>query len=239
MGKLKRVAAYTGTRNLYKLMVPAVKSLLINSNVEKIYLLIEDDEFPFAMPEQVEVINVSNQKYFKQDGPNTNSRWTYMALMRVVFADMFPDLDRILSLDVDTIISKDISEIWDLDLDGYYFAAVAEPDKSSEGNLYTNAGVVLYNLDALRDGKCREIIDVLNEKEYPFPDQDALNEKCQNHILCIPGDYNVTNFTTPTSNPKIIHYAAIKKWGNIDLVKEYAKAPWDEIFKHRKRMKYV
>ena len=45
-----RVAAYCGTRNLYKDMVPAVKSLLVNSNVDKIYLLIEDDQFPYKLP---------------------------------------------------------------------------------------------------------------------------------------------------------------------------------------------
>lgn len=45
-----RVAAYCGTRNLYKDMVPAFKSLLINSNVDIIYLLIEDDKFPYPLP---------------------------------------------------------------------------------------------------------------------------------------------------------------------------------------------
>ena len=204
-------------------------------------MLIEDDEFPFAMPEQVETINVSGQKYFKQDGPNMKSAFTYMAMMRATYADMFPDLDRILSLDVDTIVDKDICDIWDLDLDGYYFAAVIEHARSDEDQdeLYTNIGVALYNLDALRDGKYQEVIDALNTKKYTFLEQDVFNEKCQHHILSISSDYNATNFTPPTNRPKIVHYAGMKKWGNIDLVKEYAKAPWDEIFKHRKRMKYV
>ena len=42
-----KAAVYTGTRNLYKQMVVAVKSLIRNSDVDKIYLLIEDDEFPY------------------------------------------------------------------------------------------------------------------------------------------------------------------------------------------------
>jgi len=38
-----------------------MKSLLIHSNVEKIYFLIEDDEFPYKLPPEVECINVSKQ----------------------------------------------------------------------------------------------------------------------------------------------------------------------------------
>ena len=41
-----KAAVYTGTKNLYKAMVPAVKSLVCNSDVDKIYLFIEDDKFP-------------------------------------------------------------------------------------------------------------------------------------------------------------------------------------------------
>lgn len=239
MPKLKRVAAYTGTKNLYKLMLPAVKSLLINSNVQKIYLLIEDDAFPYELPEQVECINVSKQKYFKPDGPNMNSKFTYMAMMRAAYYDMFPDLKTILSLDVDTIVDKDISEIWDMDLDDYYFAAVIEPDRSdvSQDDLYTNIGVALYNLEKLRDGKGKEVVNLLNTKEYKFLEQDVFNETCQNAILSIDSKYNATNYTADSRTPKIIHYAGMKKWGDIDLVKQYAEPTWDEIAKYRK-MRY-
>ena len=231
------VAAYTGTRNLYKLMVPAVKSLLINSNVDKIYLLIEDDEFPYELPKQVECINVSGQKYFKPDGPNMDSRFTYMAMIRATYAHLFPNLDRILSLDVDTIVDKDISALWDIDLDDCYFAAVIEPDRSDvdEDILYTNIGVALYNLEMLRDGKADEVIKALNEKKYSFLEQDAFNEFCQGHIRKIPSIYNATNYTAITRNPHIVHYAGMKKWGHIDLVQQYAKASWEEIAKHRAR----
>jgi lipopolysaccharide biosynthesis glycosyltransferase len=104
-------------------MIPAIKSLLINSDVDKIYLLIEDDVFPFDLPSNVETINVSNQKYFRPNGPNMNSHYTYLAMMRAALAKVFPDLDTILSLDVDTIVNQDISDVWNLPIENYYFAA--------------------------------------------------------------------------------------------------------------------
>ena len=39
-----RVAVYTGSRNLYPDMIPAIKSMLMNGKPDLIYLLIEDDK---------------------------------------------------------------------------------------------------------------------------------------------------------------------------------------------------
>ena len=54
-----RAAVYCGTRNLYENMFIAAKSLLIHSNVERIYFLIEDDVFPMDLPAEIETINIS------------------------------------------------------------------------------------------------------------------------------------------------------------------------------------
>ena len=73
-----KAACYCGTRNLYKDMIPAVNSLLKNSDVDKVYLLIEDDVFPYKMPECVETVNVKDQPYFTHNGPNFKNGWTFI-----------------------------------------------------------------------------------------------------------------------------------------------------------------
>ena len=55
-----KAAAYCGTRNLYPNMITAAKSLLLHSDVEKIYFLTEDDDFPLTLPPKTENINISN-----------------------------------------------------------------------------------------------------------------------------------------------------------------------------------
>ena len=45
-----KAAVYCATRNLYLDLIPAVKSLLANSDVDRVYLLIEDDAFPEELP---------------------------------------------------------------------------------------------------------------------------------------------------------------------------------------------
>lgn len=221
-----KAAVYTGTRNLYPDMVPAVKSLLINSDVERVYLLIEDDKFPEYLPDCVETINVSGQEYFRPGGPNMRSKYTYMAMMRATLCHLFPDLDRILSLDVDTIVQEDISELWDLPIEDCYFAASMEPLRTTDSFLYTNIGVCLYNLEKLRDGKADRVIRELNRREYHWLEQDVMNQFCQGRIYDMPSEYNANNWVLPCENPKVLHFAAIREWNHFPPVAYYRGIPW-------------
>lgn len=223
---MEKYAVYTGTRNLYGDMYTAAKSLLLHSDVDKIYFLIEDDEFFYNLPSEIETINVKEQEYFKQDGPNMKSKFSYMALMRAALPFVFPDYDIILSLDVDTIIDKDISDIWEIPLDDYYFAATPEIHRKDLDIMYTNAGVTLFNLKKLReDGKAQEVIDILNTKRYQFVDQDVLNFECQGYIYPLPSSYNVNHFTEPTDDKRIIHFAGIRRWNQKPVVQKYRRIP--------------
>ena len=243
--KGKRVAAYSGSRNLYPMMVPAVKSLLVNSDVEEIWLYIEDDEFPreYEMPEDlVKIRNCSDQRYFRFDGPNMKSNYTYLALMRSTYAKEFPELDRILSLDVDTIVIDDISLLWDLPLDdngGYYFSASPEPYGTQQARfdyLYTNIGVCMYNLKKLRDGKVDEVIKALNETRYSWMEQDCFNEKCAGRVYPMEPEYNFCRYTIRGQGleaAKIIHFSGDKKWSDKPIVEKYGAMDWKYIRKLR------
>lgn len=230
-----KAAVYCGTRNLYADMVTAAKSLLHNTDVDKVYFLIEDDTFTHELPPQIETINVSDQTYFSKDSPNYNSGWTYMVLMKAAMHKVFPKLDRILCLDVDTIVLDDISELWDLDMAGYYIAGAREFQFE---DLYINAGVMMLNLSRLRSlGKGDELIAVLNRKKFGWCEQDCFNERCIGGILEISGDYNACNYTIHSNKPKVVHYAAIPNWQKNRRAKwhscltKYRKMSWEEICK--------
>lgn len=200
-----------------------MKSLLINSDVDKIYFLIEDDIFPYPLPPEVECINVSNQTYFRKDGPNYSSSWSYMILLRAALSKIFPHLDKILSLDCDTIVNENISDLWDIPLDGYYVAGAKELKKSGEYRSYVNTGVMLFNLKELREnGKDDEIIYDLNTYYRDYPEQDCFNELFKGKILLFPNDYNVSEYSYPDyKHIKVLHYAAIKNWSEFPLVAYY------------------
>lgn len=233
-----KVAAYTGTRNLYESMIPAAKSLVMHSDVDKIYFFIEDDKFPYELPDIIECVNAKNQRYFSSNGPNMTSRFTYMAMIRSAYAYIFPELDRILSLDVDTFAVDDVSDIWNVDFnkDGknYMFAACKETDRSKGRVIYSNIGVALYNLDELRKGTAYNVIDILNKRHFWFVEQDAFNMYCGfGKIFDLDSGYNVTKFTDPTDHPRIIHFAGNKHWQDEELFKEYTDISWEQVMYER------
>lgn len=205
-----RAAVYSGTRNIYQKMLPSMKSLLMHSNVEKIYFLIEDDEFPYELPPEVECINVSNQAYFRKDGPNFKNVLSYMVLLRAAYAKYFPNLDRILSIDYDTIVNENISELWDLDLSNYYLAAVEETDLTKEEGSYFNMGVAMLNLQKWREENIDDkIIEALNTYWYRYKEQDCFNEFFKNQVLILPSDYNGCWQAKQQQRDKITHFAGI------------------------------
>ena len=218
-----KAAVYSGTRNLYRQMLIAAKSLLIHSNVEKIYFLIEDDEFPYQLPKEIECRNISNQAYFHSDGPNFKNVCTYMVLIRAAYTKIFPDLDRILTIDVDTVVNENISELWELDLTDYYIAAVKEKDLSKQYNRpYINMGVAMLNLDKIRqDKKDEELIDNLNTYFYRYSEQDCFNEVLKDGILTLPSDYNSCIQAEIPQHEKITHYAGIYNLKNIPNLTYY------------------
>jgi lipopolysaccharide biosynthesis glycosyltransferase len=232
--------AYCGTRNIYGDMYTSAKSVLYNSSVDKIYFITEDpkSKFGYELSPEMKVINVSKQKYFPADGPNMKNKYTYMAMMRAALCHVLPHEDKILSLDCDTIFNNKCDELWDYDIDDYYFAGVEEPKRttrSTNPNLqYCNAGVIFYNLAKMRDGKADECIDALNRRRYDWLDQDVVSYLCQSRILYLPGEYNVCPFTVKSKvRPKIIHFAGNKKFRCDDRWKFYEDMPLEIARKNR------
>ena len=234
---MEKHAVYTGTRNLYGDMVASAKSVVLNSDVDKIHFLIEDDVFPYDVPDIIECHNVSGQTFFPPDGANMKCRFSYMALMRAALCHVFPNLDEILSLDVDLIAVRDISGAWEIDVSDDYLAACFEPVmcNGDHGLHYVNVGVVLYNLAKLRDGKANEVIDVLNRYMYANVEQDVFSYLCNGRIAYMPPEYNATRYTEPCEEPRIVHFAGYKhaEWSKRPEFERFRKMSWEEVLANR------
>ena len=224
---MTKAAVYTGTSNLYGGMIAASKSLIANSDVDEIWFLIEDDEFPVKLPDMIHTINASKiwREYIDEDSPNMKSRFSYMAVIRPAFCHILPHLDRVLSLDVDTMVRTDISSVWDTDLDGYYIAGCMEPHHSRDGIISINAGVVLMNLEMLRDGRADIIMD-----------QDAMTCLCQGRIQTLDKRYNGTIWTGCGPDCFIKHYAGIKDWYSFPEAVNWYRMPWSEVMARHERV---
>lgn len=227
---MTKAAVYSGTKNVYQELLTAAKSLLEHSDVEKIYFLIEDDIFPYELPKEIECINISNQVYFDKNGPNYDNVCTYMVLLRAAYSKIFPNLDRILSIDMDTIVNENISDLWDLDLTNYYIAAVEETELSEEEGSYFNMGVAMLNLKKIReDKKDDEMIEAINTYWYRYKEQDCFNEFFRGHALILPSDYNCCMQAAEPQREKITHFAGLYKLDKYPHFNYYRNLSVDKI----------
>ena len=205
-----KTVVYLTTKNLYNAASVCINSLQRNGKIDDVYILTEGG----FRKDGVTEIDVSGQTFFPKGSMNYATRWTWMCLMKTAMTEIFQDKDKVLILDCDTIVEKDLSPMWEYDID--YYGMARQHDDGRMGRFtqgyYFNAGVMMCNLKKLRDGTEAEIRRRLNEKKYTYPEQDCINEVCKDHITTLPGRYNSCQFVLQDSDIVIRHFAACPEW---------------------------
>lgn len=212
-GKMNIV--YAMTRNVYNWSIPSMKSLAEHNPKARVFVLCEDDEFPLETPIKVETINVSNQGFFGRYCVNINNYFGgYINLLKVVYPEILK-VDKVIHLDIDTIICESLEPMWKTDVKGKWFAAVPEYYGSYKpfGTTYYNAGVMLLNLKQMRADKiCPVMAEYLNTVRQPYADQDAWNKFGQDKAVVLDTRYNESAVTGRSNDPAIVHYCGITNW---------------------------
>lgn len=119
------------------------------------------------------------------------SRYTIGAMFRCMLPEFLPHLEKIIYLDADVYVNRDIQELWNVDVNEYCLAAVK--DEGTHDNSYSNilnkytdfpkkkyfnSGVLVMNLKNIKakGNLMNMVIDFLDENlDSNLPDQDALN----------------------------------------------------------------
>lgn len=225
------IVVYSATRNLYPYLNAAIGSLL-EHNDARVIVLAEDDDIACKYP--VDVINVSDQTYFPPNSANYNGAFTYMSMMRLMYVDLLPGIDRVIQLDVDTIVCDSLLPIWEMDLTGKWFAACPEyrgnyhPFGDDPSIRYYNVGVMVVNIEQMRnDGMVPDMVDYLNRVRLWCTEQDVLNLFATEHRKAadIPVRFNETQFTGESATPAVVHYAGYPRWYDANVPRsEYLKA---------------
>lgn len=224
---------YAASRNLYAYLPMAYMSLLKHNPDAQVICLIEDDELPYDTPENVRCVNVSGQTWFGEDCPNIRTNFTYLSLMRVCYTKLFPEYDRVIQLDVDTIIEDSLIPLWRMEFpNGEYFAAVPEylSNWKPYENDYRNIGVCVFNLKAMREESADDkLIDFLNTHKVPYIDQDALNwlnaKMGGNKALTLGIRYNECFVTGESLRPAVVHAAGERNWMH-NIEERYRGSYW-------------
>lgn len=108
--------------------------------------------------------------------PNEGAYCSPYTLIRL-FADEVEGMpDKILYLDVDILFNRDVHLLYDIDLDGYEYAAANDHyGKYLINPRYINAGVLLFNLAYMRKtGLLEKARELIKTKKLLFADQSAI-----------------------------------------------------------------
>jgi len=126
-------------------------------------------------------------------------RGSFAANLRMFVTDIAKDADRILYLDADTLVTGDLSKLYDFSIKtvGMVYDTLSCEHKYDIGHGredgYFNSGVILYDLNKWRENDfTAKIIDhVANVRaQYPSPDQDLINVVVKDEITVLPAEYN-------------------------------------------------
>ena len=184
-----------------------------------------------------------------------NSPVTIATYYRLQLPDLLSEsINRVLYLDCDVIVCKDISELFsEIDMSDYGVAAVKDNLPCNTQHRFVMglslekpsfcAGVMLINLDYWRKNDCqRKLMEfaVQERDEIFFADQDALNFVFRNNWYMLPYQYGHSplsialldsnqrwsDYWSNAYDPSIIHYAAhVKPWFKV-------KFPESELYWH-------
>ena len=170
---------FTSDLNYKEYTKVAIKSAIMNKNRNSIYhinILCVDltpeqaDEFKVFAKNNVTIRTVPLKLESIADvGKYETTNYVSRAdLFKFFMADLFPELDKILYIDSDTIIRKDLTDLYNTDILFYPIGAVKRTDpniietknifgKPQIKAVYTyNCGVLLYNLKYWRKANLKE-----------------------------------------------------------------------------------
>ncbi len=223
----------------------------------KIYCLIIKD---INEKEREKILSIQN-KYqdkcsieliYKKECKKNQDRVANACQYKFLLGKIFPQYEKILYLDADIVVRGDLSEFYETDISNHDLAGVFSynhylyskkfmkilkiPDMKS----YINAGVLLLNLNRLREKEFEDKIEYCKNNLNIHDDQHIINQICYGKIKFVKPKYNTT-FTNyrhykqgnseiiyskeeileAANNPIIFHYTGAKPW-------EYKNLPFSD-----------
>jgi len=151
---------------------------------------------------QIEILDQTQSSLFTKCKIE-NLHVSTAALYKFTIATLFPQYEKILYLDSDILVQKDLSKLYNTDISSVYAAVVKDykpmtynpPQVEKLGvnhTSYFNSGVMLLNLNKLReDDLFHKLLDYRLHGINFFMDQDALNVVFQKKVIYLPFLYNV------------------------------------------------
>lgn len=179
------------------------------SHIKPDYLPVSDSQVEFLkqvakgynpdnLVTKIDVTDIYMEEF--DNCPNENAYCSPYTLLRL-FADKIPEIpDKLLYLDVDILFNREPELLYDVDVEGYEYAAARDHyGKYLLNPNYINAGVLLFNMKEIKKtGLFEKARQLIKTKKLLFADQDAVYRSTSRKKM-LPQKYNDQKFLHKTT----------------------------------------
>ena len=180
----------------------AITSLICNKNPDTyydIYIIAADlsereiEKF-YEFKGSNSNIYIIKESLKKFEGMYKYGHLTHATYLKFYLPDLILNQDKVLYLDSDIIIQKDLADLFKINIEDYYVGAVKDI-KQTDNNLniknYFNSGVMLLNLKLMRgNNTSTALMDIRKSLKLTFMDQDCYNIFFDKKVKLLPVIYN-------------------------------------------------
>jgi len=181
----------------------AITSLICNKNQDTYYdiyiiavdLLEREIEKFYEFKESNTDIHIIKASLEKFEGLWEKRYITAATYLKFDLPDFIPSQDKLLYLDSDVIIQKDLSDLFKIDIKDYYVGAVKDVpliDNNLNIKNYFNAGVMFLNLKLMRESNASSALLNIGKSanKLTYQDQDCFNIIFDKKVKLLPIIYN-------------------------------------------------
>ena len=222
------------TPNYFVPAAAMLRSLLDASTGDFEVICLVTEEIPERMQEKLVRLGEGRLRFRylslkgRLGGVYTDPRYTEAASFRLLLPELLPEYEKVVYIDCDVIVRQDIGRLFrETELGDNWLGVVFEAPIEQQAERfralgcdpmrYFNSGFLLMNLARMREEKVsNQLLEACRVPYLEFPDQDALNQVCQGHVLPLSPLYNgIRTFFIPKYRP--------------DFERQYGKALWSKV----------
>ena len=260
-GKKAVNIAYMVDNNYVPYMITSMHSAIKNKNKESVYnFYIIAENFSSENIEKIKKIKENNVNIEIIPARQKTLDYSHLgrfasfkiAMQKIFIPDYLEDVDKVLYLDADTLVQKDLNKIYSTNMGGAYIGATKDglmyqfPEHITEIGLdwrkfYFNSGVMLLNLkDMRKDAIIEKSITYFNTHYEVFGDQDILNVVVNDKVIPISYRYNCNStffeekdaeFLSNFYNEKV-YQTSRENYDNAVILHFAGHKPWTEWYTH-------
>ena len=197
----------------YVSMISILKTKSFNTYIS-FYLIIpnsfksSNENFIFSLYDQFDLFNIT---FIKMDNRYKNvfvsRRMSQQTYYRFSLGELLPNLNKIIYLDSDVIVYKDLSSLYNLNFNGkFVLGQVTGNNKNKKTGVYRiNNGILIFNLYNMRKFQIEQkALNIIKQgKHFFYHDQTLMNNYFKNYIGIFQIEYHIRNWNNIST---ILHF---------------------------------